>query len=358
MNNYNGNYNPNGQFGGWGQGAYGGYNAPYYNYYNEQYQKQQEKKNDKKILRTMGNWFGFAIICFIVLQLIVGTIIGLLSGVFSKLNLLYDDDNVSMAYQIIASVFFILVPFVIAYVALKKKKIAGILPFGTPYNAKAAVGLTMFCVPLMIFSTFAINLISAVFQEAIGITFTTGFEDPKIVSAEGIFIAVLSTAVLPAVIEEFIIRGVVMQPLRRFGDKFAIVASALIFGIMHGNMVQIPYTLVAGLFFGYLVVATGSIWPSIILHFINNFYSVAVLAVYDNAGDSVGATVSALFIGLFVISGIIGGLIYFPMNYKTPLKKGVNTLKTGEKFSALFVNVPMIFAIIFLLLQTIGTIKF
>ena len=64
------NYNPNGQFGGWGQGAYGGYNAPYYNYYNEQYEKQKEKKNDKKLLKTMGNWFGLSIVSFTVLATI------------------------------------------------------------------------------------------------------------------------------------------------------------------------------------------------------------------------------------------------------------------------------------------------
>ncbi len=352
------NYNPNGQFGGWNQGAYGGYNAPYYNYYNEQYQKQKEKKNDKKLLKTMGNCFGLSIIGFTVFATIFAIIIGLLSGFVSKLELIYNDDNMSMAYQMIASVLFIFLPFAIAYFVLKKKKIAGILPMGTTYNKKAAISLTMLCVPLMLFSTFAINFVSTIIQNIIGITFTTGVEDPAIIGVDGFLIATLSTAVLPAVLEEFIIRGIVMQPLRRFGDKFAIVASALIFGIMHGNMVQIPYTVVAGLFLGYLAIATGSLWPSIILHFINNFYSVILLVAYDNMGDAAGGIASILFIGLFIILGIVGGLLYFPMNYKIKLKNGVDTLKTGEKFSALFLNVPMIFAIIFLLFQTIRTIKF
>lgn len=354
----NNNYNPNGQFGGWGQYQYGVYNSPNYDYYNEQYKKQQEKKNDKKLLKTMGSWFGFGIISFTVLALLSGLVIGLLSGVISKLELLYNDDNMMMAYQIIASVLFLLIPFIIAFLVLKKKKIIGILPLGTTYNTKAAVSLTMLCVPLMIFSTLVINYVSTIIQQIIGITFTTGVEESKIMGAEGIFIAVLSTAVLPAILEEFIIRGVVMQPLRRFGDKFAIIASALIFAIMHGNMVQIPYTVVAGIFMGYLAIATGSIWPSIILHFINNFYSVLVMIAYDNGGETIGGIVSIILLGLFVIFGVVGGLVYFPMNYKVPLKNGVDTLKTGEKFSALFVNAPMIIAIILLLFQTLGTIEF
>lgn len=354
----NNNYNSNGQFGGWGQYQYGAYSAQSYEYYNEQYKKLQEKKNDKKTLKTMGSWFGISIISFTVLAVVASLVIALLSGVFSSLSLLYDDDNVSMAYQIVASVLFILIPFVVAYIVLKKKNIAGILPLGTTYNKKAAISLTMLCVPLMIFSTFVINAVSTIIQSIMGVTFTTGVEDPKIIGTEGFFIAALSTAVLPAILEEVVVRGIVMQPLRRFGDKFAIVASALIFGVMHGNMVQIPYTVVAGLFLGYLAIATGSLWPSIILHFINNFYSVALLSVYDNFGDVAGGITSILFIGLFIILGIIGGLLYFPMNYKTTLKKGVDTLKTGEKYSALFLNVPMIFAIVFLLFQTLGTIEF
>lgn len=354
----NNNYNPNGQFGGWGQGAYGAYNAPYYNYYDEQYKKREEKKNDKKILKTMGNWFGFAIICFTALGFAVSFLIGILSMVFPKLELLYNDNNMSMAYQIIASILFIALPFVIAYAVLKKKKIAGILPMGTTYNGRAAAGLTMMFVPLMLFSTMAINVASTIFQEIIGITFSTGMEDIKILGAEGIFIAVLSTAVLPAIIEEVVIRGIVMQPLRRFGDKFAIVASALIFSLMHGNMVQIPYTVVAGIFMGYLVVATGSLWPSIILHFINNFYSVVIMAVDNNLGETAGTIAAIICLTLFVVMGIIGGALYFTMRYRNPLKKGVDTLKTGEKFSALFLNAPMIIAIIFLLIQTIGNIEF
>ena len=44
----------------------------------------------------------------------------------------------------------------------------------------------------------------------------------------GFLVSVISTAVVPALVEEFALRGVVMQPLRRFGDKFAVVISAVV----------------------------------------------------------------------------------------------------------------------------------
>ena len=88
MNNYQ---NPNGQFGGWGQN-----NTPYntaannYNYaeyYKEQYKKEQDKKNDKKMLRKAGNFFGFAIIAYVVLSFAIAALIGLLSRVLPSLLL-------------------------------------------------------------------------------------------------------------------------------------------------------------------------------------------------------------------------------------------------------------------------------
>ena len=191
-----------------------------------------------------------------------------------------------------------------------------------------------------------------------GITFESGMED---MTAEGPWDAIIlaiSLAVIPAVVEEFCIRGVVLQPLRRYGDKFAIIMSAAIFSILHGNMVQIPYTLVAGIYLGYLCVATGSIWPSIVLHFVNNMFSAVQLIILSNYGENAGAGAVVIMLGVLVAVGIAGGLIFFNMGYKTDLKKGVNTLKTGEKVGAVLSSPALIVAIIFMLISTVLTIDF
>lgn len=358
MNNYQ---NPNGQFGGWGQNNTP-YNTNYMNgyapYYNEQYLKQQEKKKDKKILRKMGNRFGLAIIIYVVLSLALSLVIGLLSQIFPSFMLLYDDSTANYAYSIVGSILYIGLPFGIVYLTLKSKKLAGNLPFGTAYNTKAAAFLTMFLIPITIFSSTAVNVVSLIFQEIVGLEFTSGLEDLEMNGIGGFLIGTISMAIVPAIIEEFAVRGVVMQPLRRYGDGFAIVASAFIFSIMHGNMVQIPYTVVGGLYWGYLTVATGSIWPSIILHFINNFYSVVVLAISSNFGDNWSSLAVVIMMVLFIVLGIIGGVGFFSMRYKTKLDKGVDTLKAGEKISALFCNVPMIIAIIIMIAITLTSIEF
>ena len=106
-------------------------------------------------------------------------------------------------------------------------------------------------------------------------------------------------AVLPAILEELVFRGCVLRVLRPFGDGFALVISAVLFGLMHGNIRQIPFAVIVGFILGWLYVVTNSIWWSMAVHFINNALSVCM--DYMSAGMSEDGT--AIF-----FSGIIYGL--------------------------------------------------
>lgn len=357
MENYQ---NPNGQFGGWEQTRvpYGVPNpqgfAPYGSGMSEE---RREEQNDKKMLGKMGKLFGLAIIFYVACSTLLSFVILFLSEYFPVFNLLYENEFANYAYSVVGSILYIGVPFGLVYLSLKKKKMAGVLPFGTVYNGKAAVYLTMMSIPAMTLSSMIVNAISLIIQSLLGIEFISGLEDLKMSGVSGFIIGAISMAVVPAIIEEFSIRGVVMQPLRRYGDGFAIVASAFIFSIMHGNMAQIPYTVVGGLYLGYLAIATGSIWPSIIVHFVNNMYSVIIMSVNSNFGESASGVAAFMMIGLFIAMGIFGGIKFFSMNYKTKLGEGVKTLKTGKKIKALFVNIPMVIAIVIMIVITLTSIK-
>lgn len=89
-----------------------------------------------------------------------------------------------------------------------------------------------------------------------------------------IVMAFVTTAIIPAFVEEFLFRGMILTNLRPYGRVAAIVGSALLFGLMHQNIEQVFYATVAGLFLGYVYDATGSIWCGILLHLMNNAFSV------------------------------------------------------------------------------------
>ncbi|MBE6575994.1 MAG: CPBP family intramembrane metalloprotease [Ruminococcaceae bacterium] len=84
----------------------------------------------------------------------------------------------------------------------------------------------------------------------------------------------LSLALVPAFCEEFLFRGLICARLMPYGKTAAIVGSAVLFGLMHGNLGQLFYTTVAGIMLGWCFVETRSIWPGVIAHMLNNLMGV------------------------------------------------------------------------------------
>lgn len=82
--------------------------------------------------------------------------------------------------------------------------------------------------------------------------------------------AVAMSALLPALVEEFVCRGVIYHGLRHNGIWKAIFISAFLFGIMHMNFNQMSYAFVLGIILALVVEATDSIFSSMIVHFVFN----------------------------------------------------------------------------------------
>ena len=79
----------------------------------------------------------------------------------------------------------------------------------------------------------------------------------------------LYAAVGAPVMEEIVFRGVALRYLEPYGKSFAVVMSAFLFGIFHGNIVQIPYAFLVGLVLGYVAMEYNILW-AMVLHMINN----------------------------------------------------------------------------------------
>lgn len=85
----------------------------------------------------------------------------------------------------------------------------------------------------------------------------------------------ISIAVIPAIVEELLFRRVILTSLLPFGRGCAIAVSAVAFGLMHGNPLQLFYATLMGVVIGYVYVRTGSILCCMLIHFCNNLLSVA-----------------------------------------------------------------------------------
>ena len=87
------------------------------------------------------------------------------------------------------------------------------------------------------------------------------------------FIAVV---IIAPILEELVFRSFIINRTRAYGEKTAVVFSALLFGLYHGNIQQFFYAFGLGLIFGFIYVRTGKVRYTIFLHMIINFFGSIV----------------------------------------------------------------------------------
>lgn len=86
----------------------------------------------------------------------------------------------------------------------------------------------------------------------------------------GILISLLLIAVLPAVCEEILFRGMIQRGMERLGAGWSIFLSGLVFGLFHFDFQRLAAQTFIGFIAAYAVYRTGSIFNGMILHFMNN----------------------------------------------------------------------------------------
>ena len=112
-------------------------------------------------------------------------------------------------------------------------------------------------------------------------------------------------SLLAPVAEELLFRGYVLRTLRPFGKRFAILGSAILFGLFHGNLLQTPYAFLMGLLLGYAAVEY-SVYCSIALHVFNNLVLADLLTrLTANLSDFWYGVVDLTIFGSFTMAACI-----------------------------------------------------
>ena len=131
--------------------------------------------------------------------------------------------------------------------------------------------------------------------------------------------------------EEVVFRGIILRGLLAHGSQNrAIIWSAILFGIAHQNPWQFPIAFILGLVFAYWVIQTGSLWPGILGHALNNFLSVTFLH-FDVPGFPVSEDFNVVIHNpwwLNVCGPIVAaiGLWWF---YQVAKREGKNRVEVG-----------------------------
>ena len=153
--------------------------------------------------------------------------------------------------------------------------------------------------------------------------------------------SLIFAGILSPIIEEVLFRGVMLNKLRTYGDKIAIITTALLFGLFHENFSQFFYAVGLGMIFAYVTLKTGTIKYSIGIHIMINMMGSVI------GTQVLNSTIATMIFGIVVWVFVIAGLILFIKDFKkTSLLPGEVTIEKGHILSETWLNVGMIINLI------------
>lgn len=312
-----------------------------------------ETFTEKKAIKRVGNTIGVSFLALFGAVLIINfalTLVAFFMVLVTKEQSAADfinDPFFTQILQILLSSFMFTLPFIIVYRAFKIKW-TQLLSFKKPIKRRC-FPLFLFGIGFCAFANVASSIIAS-FLERLGIEQKDiGLENPE--GIYGFLIVIISTAVVPALVEEFACRGLVMGLLRKYSDGFAIIVSAIIFGVMHGNFQQIPFATLAGLALGFIAIKTESLWPAVAVHFFNNLSAV----VFSYLPFSVNLTniLYTIFLCVCMLLGLLSVLLVRNDRDLFKLKNEKLAIGEGKKYSYFFTSVPIIITLVYGFLEAV-----
>ena len=131
----------------------------------------------------------------------------------------------------------------------------------------------------------------------------------KDVTAPELVGVVLATAIVPAIVEELLFRGVLTRGFMGRGNLLAICVPSAMFGLFHLEPTQAAGTFVLGVGFAIARLYTDSVLTSILCHSVYNAYELVDVYAGGQVGSTelhlgrggLGLSVSALGFGLMVL---------------------------------------------------------
>jgi hypothetical protein len=172
----------------------------------------------------------------------------------------------------------IVLPPIIVYMLISSRPLGRIVPHKklTIKNIIMIAILTFLCMPTM-------NLVAEITGFFVEDTVNTTIFDT--IKSMNPITSIFAFAIMPAIFEELIMRGVIMSGYKRLNMFKAVMMSGLYFGLFHMDLQQLPYTFMGGVVLGTFVFCTNSIYGSMWAHFLLNGIQVVYSVLFYQFAD-------------------------------------------------------------------------
>lgn len=312
--------------------------------------KTQKKQQLNDIMKT-GFMLGSTIVAFLLCQTIGVSALYMfgLMDVYKESPLFQNSANI-----IIVHFFATLLPFLVMASTMKKHFITPVLPIKkTEGKSKWAwYGLGIGGCML---ANYVVGIIMVLVKDYTSYELTQ-MELDKPNTLFACIITIFSTAIVPGICEEIAYRGCAMGILRKYGKGFTVIAVSLVFGLVHGNIIQFLFAFLVGIILAYITIQTDNILIAMCVHATNNALSVIQdIMEYLKLGDYTTGVTSAFYL-CFAAAGIIS-VIYLAKNKKLkPAKEEFNPCDNPLVVKLLALAPGLIVPFSFLIYSTVKTI--
>lgn len=242
-----------------------------------------------RLIRRRLSRVGWGVLLYLVAAQVAGTLLALIPGVQENIYLLMGVNEV-VNYGIGPLVLWLLI----------RPLPQGTGP-GLSLSPKAFVRTALFCLG----TTYLFNLLTTLIMLAVEALSggSTGNLLETVVDRTPMGLYLVMVGLIAPVMEELIFRKLLLDRLRPFGDRWAILISGVVFGLFHMNLYQFFYATALGFIFSGIALKTGKIWHTMALHAIVNLSSPAINAL-SQAG-SWGSVVSSVLMYLLMALAIL-----------------------------------------------------
>lgn len=270
----------------------------------------QERRNIRRFY-SIGGWcmiFQFVVSTFgaILLMNIIMAVLQLLNPEASTATL-YDYMRGSSIIASLNMIVYLVCNVVNSFIGMKWAKIKPVSVIKTKdFTFGCAVQYCMVALFLWVIAIYSASAINDILLKYGYDTYSDTSDIGK--TALGMVIMNLYTCIIAPVTEELFFRGMLLKVLSKANQRFAIFATAVFFGLAHGNIPQFLLAFLLGIFLAHITMKHNSIIPSITVHiFINTFSTV--FGYLGDAGMEVQQVAMLMLVALAIL-GLIMLLVF------------------------------------------------
>ena len=173
----------------------------------------------------------------------------------------------------------------------RKRRAEFTIPFEKPKvgTLLQSIGISVCGIPIALMLSALASLLSS-----------AGADSSEDIAKYPVWLAIIACAIVPAVVEEYVFRGLIFGAYMKVDARAAVVISSLFFALLHFSLGSILYGFFYGCVFALIRLATGNMRYSMVMHLVFNAVNVAV----SYAG-------MIMIPGWFLIGAFVVGVIGF-----------------------------------------------